>query len=86
MSDDKEPQGNPWIKSLAIWAGILLALVLFVSMFESGTRATAGESIAYSEFLSRVDEGTVKEADIGDGVISGKMIRRIELNQDAPET
>ena len=72
MSDDKEPQGNPWMKSLAIWAGILLALVLFVSMFESGTRASAGESIAYSEFLSRVDEGTVKEADIGEGYIAGK--------------
>ena len=32
MSEDKEPQGggtNPWMKSLFIWAGILLALVLF---------------------------------------------------------
>ena len=52
MNDDKEPQANPWMKSLLIWAGILLALVLFVSMFDSSARAAGdGASIAYSEFL-----------------------------------
>ena len=84
MSDDKEPQGNPWMKSLAIWVGILLALVLFVSMFESGSRAVSGDSIAYSEFLSRVEEGTVKEADIGDGVISGKYTNGAGFRTNAP--
>jgi cell division protease FtsH len=72
MNDDKEPQTNPWMKSLAIWVGILLALVLFVSMFESGSRASGGENIAYSEFLQRVDDGSVKEVDIGEGYVSGK--------------
>ena len=52
MNDDKEPkQTNPWMKSLAIWMGILLALVVFVSMFESSSRTAVGDQIAYSEFL-----------------------------------
>ena len=32
MNDD-QPQGNPWIKSLLVWGGIFLALLLVVSMF-----------------------------------------------------
>ncbi len=72
MKDDKEPQsGNPLVKNLAIWLGILLAIVLFVSMFETGSKSPA-DSVAYSDFLSAVDAGTVREADIGNGVIVGK--------------
>jgi cell division protease FtsH len=85
MSEDKTPQGpNPWMKSLAIWLGILLAIVLFVSMFESGSRQPAGESIAYSEFLSRVDDGSVREADIGNGVIAGKYSNGATFKTFAP--
>ena len=84
MKDDKEPQGtNPLIRNLAIWLGILLAIVLFVSMFEGGTK-TAGESIAYSEFLSHVDEGTVREADIGNGVVTGKYTNGAAFKTYAP--
>ena len=85
MNDEKEPKpSNPWMKSLAIWMGILLALVVFVSMFESSSRTGAGDSIAYSEFLARVDEGTVREADIGDGVISGKYTNGSSFTTNAP--
>jgi cell division protease FtsH len=76
MKDDKQPQGsgggNPLVKNLAIWLGILLAIVLFVSMFEGGSKSAAGDTIAYSDFVQAVDSGTVKEAAIGDGVITGK--------------
>jgi cell division protease FtsH len=85
MNDDKEPQANPWMKSLAIWVGILLALVLFVSMFETGARGGAGENIAYSEFLTHVEEGTVKEADIGVGYISGKYTNGTSFRTNAPQ-
>ena len=35
--DPKQPQTtNPWMKSLFIWAGILLALVLFVQVVDGG--------------------------------------------------
>ncbi len=74
MKPDKDPNGtNPWVKSLAIWAGILLALILFVQVVDGGGRTAAGSAIAYSDFLNRVDAGAVKEVSIGKDVITGKL-------------
>ncbi|HEX8626068.1 MAG TPA: ATP-dependent metallopeptidase FtsH/Yme1/Tma family protein, partial [Allosphingosinicella sp.] len=62
------------MKSLFIWAGILLALILFVQIVDGGgSRSASGNAMAYSEFLNRVDEGSVKEVSIGKEVISGKL-------------
>ncbi|PSJ43651.1 ATP-dependent zinc metalloprotease FtsH [Sphingomonas deserti] len=75
-SPDKDPQnggGNPWMKSLFIWAGILLALILFVQIVDGGSRGAGANGMAYSEFLNRVDEGSVKEVAISKEVISGKL-------------
>jgi len=80
MSDPREPNrspekepGNPWMKSLFIWAGILLALVVFVQLVDGGTRSAGSGAIAYSEFLNKVDDGSVKEVAIGKDIISGKL-------------
>ena len=88
MKDDKDPQGggtNPLMKNLAIWLGILLAIVLFVSMFEGSNRQAAGDAVAYSDFLSAVDQGSVKEADIGNGVIAGKYTNGATFKTYAPQ-
>src|SRR3712207_1963845 len=62
------------MKSLFIWAGILLALILFVQIVDGGgSRSAAAGNMPYSEFLNRVDEGSVKEVSIGKDVISGKL-------------
>jgi cell division protease FtsH len=85
MNDEKEPQTtNPWMKSLAIWLGILMALVLVVSMFDSGARGASGDPVRYSEFLNHVNEGTVKEAEIGDGIITGKYTNGSAFRTNAP--
>src|SRR3954467_1474033 len=65
--------GNPWMKSLFIWAGILLALILVVQIFDGGARGAGQGAIAYSEFLSKVDEGSVSDVAIGKEVITGKL-------------
>ena len=65
--------GNPWMKSLLIWVGILLALALFVTMFDGRTAASGGNTIAYSAFLDKVDEGTVKDVNISRDIISGTL-------------
>ncbi|WP_324751121.1 ATP-dependent zinc metalloprotease FtsH [Sphingomonas sp. LY54] len=87
MSDDKEPQGNgnPWMKSLFIWAGILLALVLFVQIIDGGGRTASADGMAYSEFLNRVEEGSVKEVSIGKDVISGKLTNDETFRTNAPQ-
>ena len=80
---DKEPSGNNWMKSLLIWAGILLALVLFVQVMGGGaTRST--EAIPYSEFLNRVEEVSVKQVVIGKEVISGRLTNNETFRTNAP--
>jgi cell division protease FtsH len=69
---DKEPSGNNWMKSLMIWAGILLALVLVVQMVGGGS-TPRGDTVAYSDFLNKVDEGQVKQVIIGKEVITGRL-------------
>ena len=69
MDDDKTPKndpeggGNPWMRSIAIWAGIIFAMLLVASMFGGGTKA--GDSIAYSDFVSQVKQGQIKSVVIG---------------------
>ncbi|MEO6151811.1 MAG: ATP-dependent zinc metalloprotease FtsH [Croceibacterium sp.] len=75
MSTNREPDnggGNPWIKSLMIWGGIFLALLLVVSMF-GGARTATGASLQYSDFRERVSEGTVAEVQIAPDRITGKL-------------
>ena len=69
MNDD-QPNGNPWMKSLLVWGGIFLALLMVVSMF--GSRGDTGQSIRYSDFRTKVAEGTVEEVQVGEDRIVGK--------------
>ncbi|MGS1015450.1 ATP-dependent zinc metalloprotease FtsH [Allosphingosinicella humi] len=87
MNDDKDPQnnGNPWVKSLFIWAGILLALVLFVQILDGGSRTAAADAIPYSEFLNKVEEGSVKQVAIGKDVISGELTNGEKFRSNAPQ-
>ena len=78
MNDKDKKPGNPWTKSLLIWVGILFALVLFVQMIEGGSKATAGQPMAYSEFVRQVDDGNVKSVSMttgstGNSQIAGKL-------------
>ncbi|RPF71800.1 ATP-dependent zinc metalloprotease FtsH [Aurantiacibacter spongiae] len=74
MSDNQEPDNtpNPWMKSLVVWGGIFLALLLVVSMF-GGSRETAGTQISYSDFRDRVAEGSVQEVTIAPDLITGTL-------------
>ncbi|WAT16813.1 ATP-dependent zinc metalloprotease FtsH [Aurantiacibacter sp. MUD11] len=76
MSENREPEngggGNPWVKSLMVWGGIFLALLLAVSMF-GGPREAPGTAIAYSDFKDKVAEGSVAEVTIAPDRISGVL-------------
>ncbi len=73
MDEDKGPNMSPWMRSLAIWVAILAALALFVSIFEGrGTTAT-GTTIAYSDFVSRVEQGSVKSVVQAGDVVTGTL-------------
>ncbi|MXP26131.1 ATP-dependent zinc metalloprotease FtsH [Altererythrobacter indicus] len=75
MSDNREPEnknGNPWVKSLMIWGGILLSLLLVVSLF-NGPQTSAGTQLRYSDFRAKVLEGSVQEVQIAPDLITGKL-------------
>jgi len=76
MNDDKQPPqtpGNPWMKSLAIWGAILAALALFVSVFDGRARSAGARGLAYSDFLARVEDNSVKDVKISGDIVSGTM-------------
>jgi cell division protease FtsH len=78
MNDNDKKPGNPWTKSLLIWIGVLLAVVLFVQMVGGSSRAASGQAIPYSDFVRQVDEGAVKSVTIagsatGNSAITGKL-------------
>lgn len=72
MQDDKEPQGNPWMKSVMIWSAILLAM-LFVAQMFGGAAQQAGAPLAYSEFRAKVQDGAVKDVVLSDDRVSGTL-------------
>jgi cell division protease FtsH len=73
MENENGPPMNPWVRSVLIWVGILAALALFVSIFDNRGRDTKTGAIAYSEFISRVEEGSVKEVVQSGDVITGTL-------------
>ncbi|MGD9472779.1 MAG: ATP-dependent zinc metalloprotease FtsH [Novosphingobium sp.] len=72
MNEDRPPEGNPWIKSLMVWGAIFMALLLVVSLFGAGSQP-GGAEITYSDFRSKVAEGSVKSVEIAPGSITGTM-------------
>ncbi|MEQ9662704.1 MAG: ATP-dependent zinc metalloprotease FtsH [Parasphingopyxis sp.] len=86
MNDDRDPQQggpSPWVKSLFIWAGILFALVIFVTMF-GGSQSSADETLSYSEFLDRVEEGQVAQVEINQGFVNGTLTSQETFRTDLP--
>ncbi|HEX8839455.1 MAG TPA: ATP-dependent zinc metalloprotease FtsH, partial [Sphingomicrobium sp.] len=89
MNDKEKKPGNPWTRNLLIWAGVLFALVLFVQMIDGGSKAQAGQAMAYSDFVHQVDEGNVRAVTIatgssGNNAIAGKMASGEEFHTVAP--
>lgn len=69
------PEGggqNPWVKSLMIWGGVFLALLVVVSAF-GGAGRTTGEQLRYSDFRHKVAEGQVRDVQIGQDRITGTL-------------
>ncbi|WP_404335729.1 ATP-dependent zinc metalloprotease FtsH [Sphingomonas sp. MMS12-HWE2-04] len=90
-NDKQGPEngGNPWMKSLLIWVGILAALALFVTMFDRPSGQSAGDSIAYSTFLDKVQTGEVKSVSIASSsgntsVITGTLSSDSKFRTNAP--
>ena len=60
MNDKEKKPGNPWTKSLLIWAGVLFALVLFVQMIDGGS-GTAGAHWDEETFHNELMTGYIND-------------------------
>ena len=72
MNDEQEPKGNPLARNLMIWAGIMVALLLVVSIFSGGGTA-ASTGISYSNFRDKIEAGEVKSVAISPDRITGEL-------------
>ncbi len=60
-------------RNLALWVIIALLLVVLFNLFQPGTTHTASTQVAYSDFLSEVNGGRVKDVVIQGHTISGQL-------------
>ena len=89
MNDKEKKPGGPWTKPLIIWAAVIFGLFVFVQMIEGGSRADAGQSIPYSEFVRQVDDSNVRTvlmstSTTGNSTISGKLASGQDFHTVAP--
>ncbi|MFN7175663.1 MAG: ATP-dependent metallopeptidase FtsH/Yme1/Tma family protein, partial [Thermaurantiacus sp.] len=74
MADNKGRPPSPMVRNILMWAGILLALVLLVQLFQGPSRSEGvGNEIAYSDFLAKLDQGQVRDVAISGRQISGRL-------------
>jgi cell division protease FtsH len=86
MNDEQEPTGNPLIKNLMIWSGVIIALLLIASAF-SGAGSDSSRGISYSAFRTKVTSGEVKSVAISADKIlaklqNGEMISTVPVDSD----
>jgi cell division protease FtsH len=81
-NNEEQPSGNPWVKSLLIWGGVFLALLVVVSMFSSKSEVP-GKEIPYSEFRQKVRDGEVAEVKVSEKRISGTF-KTAPAGQESP--
>ncbi|MEO1046179.1 MAG: ATP-dependent zinc metalloprotease FtsH [Pseudomonadota bacterium] len=72
MNNDQEPNTpNPWIRNMLIWAGVIIALLVVVSMFNTGNVNSRASEISYSQFRDRIAAGTLTKVEIAEDQIVG---------------
>ncbi len=65
---------NPNVRNFSLWIIILVLVLALVTLFQNqGTRET-GKDIPYSEFLNKVDAGSVQTVTITDRSIEGTYV------------
>ncbi len=75
---------NDVVKNLVLW--IVIAVVLLSVFHSFGERGSNAQTLIYSDFLTQVEQGQVREVTIEGQNISGKMISGQPFTTFSPET
>ncbi len=77
---------NSNFRNLALWVIIGLLLVALFNLFQSPAQRSGGSEIAFTKFLSEVDEGRVQEVTIAGSQITGRYTNGTGFQTYAPES
>jgi cell division protease FtsH len=72
-------------RNLALWVIIALLLVVLFNLFQPGASRTAATQVAYSDFVSEVNGGRVREVVIQGHTVSGALTDGRTFQSYAPE-
>ena len=75
---------NDVVKNLVLW--IVIAVVLLSVFHSFGERTSSAQSLIYSDFLTQVEQGQVREVTIEGQNINGKMISGAPFTTYSPES
>ena len=75
---------NDVVKNLVLW--IVIAVVLLSVFHSFGDRSSSSQSLIYSDFLTQVEQGQIREVSIEGQNITGKMISGTPFTTYSPET
>ncbi len=75
---------NDVVKNLVLW--VVIAVVLLSVFHSFGERTGSAQTLIYSDFLTQVKQGQVREVTIEGQNISGKMISGTPFTTYSPET
>ena len=69
MNND-QPSGNPWLRNLLIWGGLIGAFLFGASLLATRSEG-AGQPVSYSDFRTHIADGSVGDVIIGETTITG---------------
>ena len=75
---------NDVVKNLVLW--IVIAVVLLSVFHSFGDRSSSAQTLIYSDFLTQVEQGQVREVTIEGQNITGKLISGTPFSTYSPET
>ena len=75
---------NDVVKNLVLW--IVIAVVLLSVFHSFGDRSSSSQTLIYSDFLTQVEQGQIREVSIEGQNITGKMISGTPFTTYSPET
>jgi cell division protease FtsH len=75
---------NDVVKNLVLW--VVIAVVLLSVFHSFGDRSSSAQSLIYSDFLTQVKQGQVREVTIEGQNITGKLVSGSPFSTYSPET
>ncbi len=66
---------NPNFRNFALWVIIILLVVALVMLFQNPGQRAASQDITFSQLLTEVDSGHVREVTIAGNEITGHFTR-----------